>query len=69
MRSLGVDGDVIEQCLNHIEQNRMKRIYQRHQHETEKAKAWRLLGDRLELLTRTDAQNVVAITARKKGAA
>lgn len=69
MRSLGVDGDVIEQCLNHIEQNRMKRIYQRHEHKVEKAEAWRLLGERLELLTRTDAENVVVITKRERGAA
>jgi len=65
MGELGIDGDVIERCLNHVEPNRIKRTYQRQQTEGAKAAAWRLLGERLDLLTRKDADNVVAITKRK----
>ncbi len=63
MGELGVDGDVIERCLNHIEPNRIKRTYQRQRTDDAKAKAWNLLGDRLELLTRDDADNVIMLSA------
>jgi integrase len=59
MGMLGVRPDVIEKCLNHVEQNKVVRIYQRQKLEPEQAEAWRLLGDRLELLLRKDAENVV----------
>jgi hypothetical protein len=59
MVELGVQPEVIERCLNHTEQNRMKRIYQRHNYAAEMANAWRLLGDRLDVLTRANADNVV----------
>lgn len=55
MGMLGVRPDVIEKCLNHVEQNKLVRIYQRQKLEVEQAKAWRLLGERLELLLRNDA--------------
>jgi len=51
MQKLGVNSDVIERCLNHTEQNRMKRIYQRDVPEAEMQDAWRRLGERLEQLT------------------
>ena len=60
MGSLGVQPVVIECCLNHVEQNRVKRIYQRHDYEAEMKDAWRLLGDRLDLLTRADVDNVIS---------
>ena len=59
MGMLGVRPDVIEKCLNHVEQNKIVRIYQRQKLEAEQAEAWRLLGDRLELLLHKDAENVV----------
>lgn len=58
MSSLGVLGDVIEKRLNHTEQNRMKRIYQRNEMKPEQAQVWRLLGERLELLI-SNHDNVV----------
>ena len=61
MGVLGVRPDVIEKCLNHVEQNKIVRIYQRQKLEAEQAEAWRLLGERLELLLRRDADNVVMI--------
>lgn len=60
MGELGVDGDVIERVLNHTEQNRIKRTYQRQRTEAAKAEAWRLLGERLELLT-TNNDNVLTL--------
>lgn len=50
MGTLGVRPDIIEKCLNHVEQNRLKRIYQRQELKAEQAEAWRLLGERLEAL-------------------
>lgn len=51
MGDLGVAPDVIEKCLNHTEENKVKRIYQRQKLEAEQAQAWRVLGSRLNLLT------------------
>lgn len=50
MGELGVNDDVIERCLNHVEPNRLKRTYQRQKTEAAKAEAWRLLGERIDLL-------------------
>ena len=59
MVSLGVLPEVAERCLNHAEENKVKRIYQRHTYENEMREAWRLLGERLELLTRDGVENIV----------
>lgn len=61
MGELGVMGEVIERCLNHVEQNKLKRIYQRHELKAEQREAWRLLGDRLALLLSTDKQENVVV--------
>jgi integrase len=50
MVQLGVLPDVVEKCLNHTEPNKLKRIYQRASYEGAMREAWRLLGDRLDLL-------------------
>jgi integrase len=50
MAELGVLPDVIERCLNHTEQTKVKRIYQRPQYEAPMREAWQRLGDRLALL-------------------
>ena len=54
--------DVIEKCLNHTEENKMKRIYQRATYEGPMRDAWRLWGERLDLLTNKPA-NVVTLRA------
>lgn len=51
MGNLGVHGDVIEKCLNHKEENKLKRVYQHQELKAEQVAAWRVLGERLELLT------------------
>ena len=52
---------IAEHCLNHTKENKTKRIYQRHSYATEKQEAWRRLGERLELLLRDDADNVLLL--------
>lgn len=59
MTALKVLPEVAERCLNHAEENSIKRTYLKHDYEAEKREAWRLLGERLELLTRDDAGNVI----------
>jgi len=67
MGELGVMGEVIERCLNHVEGNKLKRIYQRHELKAEQREAWRLLGDRLALLKAAkDHKNVVVARFNKK---
>lgn len=61
MARLGVLPAVVEKCLNHTEQNRVLRTYQHHAYDSEKREAWRLLGDRLELLLNTTADNVITL--------
>jgi len=52
MVALGILPDVVERCLNHTEENRIKRIYQRHSYQSEMKVAWKTLGERLENLHR-----------------
>jgi integrase len=52
MVQLGVLPDVVEKCLNHTEPNKLKRIYQRASYEGPMREAWKLLGERLDLLHR-----------------
>ena len=50
MGDLGIAPDVIEKCLNHTEENKVKRIYQRQKLETQQAEAWQILGNHLDSL-------------------
>jgi integrase len=61
MGNLKVAPDVIEKCLNHTEENKVKRIYQRQELKAEQTEAWRLLGDKLNLLVNMDGSNVVPL--------
>ncbi len=61
MTRLRVLPEVAERCLNHTEENKVKRTYQRHGYEPEMRDAWRVLGERLELLTRRDVGNFAII--------
>ena len=45
--------EVAERCLNHTEENRVKRIYQRYAYEAEMKLAWERLGNHLEQLTKS----------------
>ena len=65
MTALGVLPEVAEKCLNHTEESRVKRTYQRYSYDAEKREAWRLLGERLELLTRGD-DKVVTLKRKRR---
>lgn len=47
MTMLGVIPEVAERCLNHIEENKVKRTYQRHNYWPEMMLAWEQLGEYL----------------------
>ena len=50
MASLGISSDVIDECLNHMIQSRVTRIYIRDRREVEQVKAFDRLGQRLTKL-------------------
>lgn len=54
MVDLGVSPDVAYLCTYHLEQDRIKRTYNRARQVTAQKEAWRLLGERLDLLTKSD---------------
>jgi hypothetical protein len=45
-----VVGEVVERCLNHLEQNRLKKTYLQYDYWDEMQNAWDLLGEKLEAL-------------------
>ncbi|MYM66245.1 tyrosine-type recombinase/integrase [Pseudoduganella sp. FT55W] len=51
MQSLGIHTDLTDRILNHVEQNRMKRIYNRFGYDEDKRDAWIKLGALLDDLT------------------
>jgi len=57
MTALGVLPEVAERCLNHTEENKVKRTYQRHSYNKEMAEAWLILGRHLEQLTGCTSQS------------
>jgi hypothetical protein len=61
---LGVLPEVAHLCTYHLEQDRTKRTYNRSKQQAAQAEAWRLLGERLDLLTRGDTDNVVTLRQR-----
>ena len=50
MADKGVMGSVIEHCLNHTQEDRMARIYNRHKPRREMIEAWDILGKELAKL-------------------
>jgi integrase len=65
MGNLGVRPDVIGKCLDHVEQNRLMRIYQRQKLEAEQRAAWKLLGERLELTIKAASNSSTETNDRK----
>lgn len=53
MVAMGTLPEVAERCLNHTEENRLKRTYQRHGYEAEMRAAWDQLGTKLSTLATT----------------
>lgn len=54
MTALGVLPEVAERCLNHTDDNKVRRIYQRYSYQEEMAAAWCLLGEHISKLTSTN---------------
>ena len=51
MASMGVSGDVIDECLNHVIESRVRRTYIRDRRPAEQARALEALGQKLEQVT------------------
>ena len=65
MASLGISSDVIDECLNHMIQGRVTRIYIRDRRETEQIRAFDALGAKLHQLVMGESMesNVVKLRA------
>jgi integrase len=65
MAELGVSGDVIDECLNHVIESRVRRTYIRNRRPTEQARAFDALGARLTALLTGETQptNIVVMPA------
>lgn len=63
MASLGISGDVIDECLNHVIESRVRRTYIRNRREADQIRAFDALGLRLAELVSpsTRASNVVTL--------
>ncbi|MET0382603.1 MAG: tyrosine-type recombinase/integrase [Burkholderiaceae bacterium] len=63
MAGLGTSGDVIDECLNHMIESRVRRIYIRDRRQTEQARAFDALGAKLSDLARgtSTAPNVISL--------
>ena len=51
MADLGISGDVIDECLNHVIESRVRRTYIRNRRPQEQARAFDTLGERLSALS------------------
>jgi integrase len=67
MAGLGVSGDVIDECLNHVIESRVRRTYIRDRRPAEQARAFDALGQRLATLVlgAKTASNVVTLEAAR----
>ena len=67
MADLGISGDVIDECLNHVIESRVRRTYIRNRRPVEQARAFDALGARLAALTSAEAapSNVIALDAAR----
>ena len=70
MASLGVSGDVIDECLNHVIESRVRRTYIRNRRPADQARAFDALGTRLgEIFSGQVPQpgNVIDLDRRRAG--
>jgi integrase len=67
LAKLGFSGDVIDECLNHVIESRVRRTYIRDRRPEEQARAFDALGARLEALTGTmpAKSNVITLDAAR----
>ena len=76
MAELGISGDVIDECLNHVIESRVRRVYIRDRREADQARAFDALGIRLQAIAagRDVGSNIIDLrtpdtSARHTGAA
>jgi len=67
MAGLGIGGDVIDECLNHVIESRVRRTYIRNRRPEEQARAFDALGTRLAALACATAtrSNVITLDATR----
>lgn len=58
MQSLGVPESIVHRCLNHARSDKLDRVYLQHDYASEMEDAWRLLGERLAILTSHECEDV-----------
>jgi len=58
MQSLGVPESTVHRCLNHARSDKLDRVYLQHDYANEMEDAWRLLGERLAILTSHEYEDV-----------
>lgn len=65
---LGIRPDVIDRCLNHVEQNRMIRTYQRQELLRERQVAFEALGTYFDSIAGGDSATItpIALAQRRK---
>jgi integrase len=69
MAQLGISNDVINECLNHKQADRMSHVYIQNRREAEQIVAFDALGKKLESIIHGNEQtNVVPLSNRKKRA-
>ncbi|MCO6060385.1 tyrosine-type recombinase/integrase [Pseudomonas sp. MOB-449] len=56
MQRLGVPTEVSEKCLNHVEDNKVKKIYHQYEYDREMKRAWYLLSEALSVITGPDGE-------------
>ena len=64
MAGLGVSGDVIDECLNHVIESRVRRTYIRDRRPQEQARAFEALGAQLGVLVLGEAENSNVVPMR-----
>lgn len=56
MQRLGIPTEVSERCLNHVEDNKVKKIYHKYEYDREMKRAWYLLSEALSVITDQDGE-------------
>ncbi len=64
MSKLGISGDVIDECLNHKIESRVRRIYVQDRREADQVRAFDVLGLRLAKLTDSEAADSTVVEQR-----
>lgn len=64
---MGVESDTIEKCLNHAPRSALVRTYQRQQRIPEQRRAWSLVGEHLDVLSKGAARVIVHMVKGRGG--